>query len=64
MIKKYKIGEMVCVRSYDVENWRVKENNWIGVVINKRKLRSDIVYDVYYNEEIKVVDEDYLWRVK
>jgi hypothetical protein len=52
------------VRSYNIENWRVKENNWIGVVIDKRKLRGDMVYDVYYNEEIKVVDGDYLWRVE
>jgi len=55
MIEEYGIGEMVWVRS-------MIEDDWIGVVIGKRmgenisnvKL-SDIIYDVLYNDEVRIV---------
>jgi hypothetical protein len=43
---------------------RMREDDWIGVVVNKRMLRSDIIYDVLYNGEIRVVSEGYLLRMR
>lgn len=57
MREEYDIGEMVWVR-------RMREDDWIGVVVNKRMLRSDIIYDVLYNGEIRVVSEGYLLRMR
>jgi hypothetical protein len=63
MIEEYGIGEIVWVRS-------MIGDDWIGVVIGKRmsttmgrvKL-SDIVYDVLYNDDVRIVRPVFMMKM-